>query len=550
MEPGPIDPSRGAGGTRTDVNQPQPWTDDDLLASTLPGLVDRAARLRPGAEALSLPGGDRATFAAFAARSREMARALLGAGIEPGDRVGLLLPASVDAYALVVAAMRVGAMPVPINARFKARELSYVVRHAGMSLVLADPLYADALVEEGVADRCPVHLGTWPDEFAVQASRATDAEVEARLAGAGPDSEALMLYTSGTTANPKGCIHNHRALVAEGQKIAERFSLTPDDRFWTPLPFFHIGGIAVLAGALAALCGTSQMGHFEPGPALQQLVDDRCSVVFSAFETIWLAILNQPGFAEADLSAVRLVINVGVPASLARMQERFPQAPQVSCFGSTETCAFACIGLGGDRLEQRLTTSGRPLPGIVVRAVDPLHGTDVAPGEVGELIMRGPTRFVRYHDDPEATATTIDAEGWYHSGDLGRLDPEGRVSFVGRLKDMLKVGGENVSAAEVESFLLQHPAVEIVQVVGIPDQRLVEVPAAFVQLATGRSASERELIDFCRGQIATFKVPRYVRFVEEWPMSGTKVQKFRLRESLARELDAAGITEAPRVTSR
>ena len=164
--------------------------------------------------------------------------------------------------------------------------------------------------------------------------------------------------------------------------------------------------------------------------------------------------------------------------------------------------------------------------------------------------MRGPTRFRRYHEDPEATAATIDADGWYHSGDLGRKDTEGRVSFIGRLKDMLKVGGENVAAAEVEGFLVQHPAVEIVQVVGAPDARYVEVPAAFVQLRAGATCTEQELIDFCRGRIASFKVPRYVRFVSDWPMSGTKIQKFRLRELLTAELEAAGITEAPRISSR
>lgn len=187
---------------------------------------------------------------------------------------------------------------------------------------------------------------------------------------------------------------------------------------------------------------------------------------------------------------------------------------------------------------------------VELRAVDPETGLDVPAGQVGELLMRGPTRFVRYHEDPELTSRVIDGDGWFHSGDLGRIDPDGRVAFVGRLKDMLKVGGENVAAAEVESFLLSHEAVEIVQVVSAPDARYVEVPAAFVQLKAGAEVSERELIAFCRGQIATFKVPRYVRFVEEWPMSGTKIQKFRLRERIAAELEQAGITEAPKLSSR
>ena len=299
-----------------------------------------------------------------------------------------------------------------------------------------------------------------------------------------------MLYTSGTTANPKGAIHRHGAIVAQGELMAERMRFAEGDVFWTPLPFFHVGGIATLAGTIAGGVPSVQQGFFEPGEALDLLERERCTVAFPAFETIWLAVLNHPRFAEADLTALRLVINVGVRTTLESMQARVPHAPQVSCTGSTETCAFACIGEPDDPLETRLTTSGRPLRSVEVRTVDPETGADRGPGVVGELLFRGPTLFVRYHDDPESTALAIDDDGWFHTGDLGTLDAEGRVSFVGRLKDMLKVGGENVAAADVESYLLTHPAAEIVQVVGVPDARYIEVPAAFVQLRQGATATE------------------------------------------------------------
>ena len=233
------------------------------------------------------------------------------------------------------------------------------------------------------------------------------------------------------------------------------------------------------------------------------------------------------------------------------MQERLPSATLISCFGSTETCAFACLGEAHHPLEARVTTSGLPLRDIEIRTIDPETGADAGAGVPGELIMRGPTRFDRYHDDPEQTALTIDADGWYHSGDLGRLDEAGRVSFVGRLKDMLKVGGENVAAAEIEAYLVTHPAVEIVQVVGGPGRALRRRwRRRSCSSAPARASTEQELIDYCRGEIATFKVPRYVRFVEEWPMSGTKIQKFRLREQITTELEQAGITEAPKITSQ
>lgn len=519
----------------------------ESLPSTLPGLVDRRGSELDG-EALVFPT-ERASFRAFADATADMARRLHALGVGRGDRVGFLLQASVDAYALLVGTMRLGAVPVPVNTRFKARELRYVVRHAGMRLLVAEAGFGTLLGEADVAETCRVVLGTDEPALVAAGDAVAPDEVGRAQAAVSAGDDALILYTSGTTANPKGCVHRHSALIAQGELLAERFRLTGSDRFWTPLPFFHVGGIGVLAGTLTAGCATLQMGHFEPAVALDQLEEERCTVAFPAFETIWLAVLNQPRFPEADLRSIRVVVNVGVPTSLRAMQARLPAAPQVSCFGSTETCAFACIGVVDDPLEVRVTTSGLPLRDVEVRTVDAKTGRDTAPGEVGELLVRGPTIFVRYHDDAEATARAIDADGWFHSGDLGRVDADGRVAFVGRLKDMLKVGGENVAAAEVESYLLTHPAVEIVQVVGVPDARYTEVPAAFVQLRAGAGASEAELIDFCRGQIATFKIPRYVRFVQEWPMSGTKIQKFRLRDDLIAELSEAGTDEAPKLSS-
>ena len=517
------------------------------LPQTLAGLVD--LRADATGDAVVFPG-ERAGYREFSEATLEMARRLHGAGIRKDDRVGLLMNASLDAFALQVGAMRLGAIPVPVNARFKARELEYVIRHSGMRILVAEPFYADVVEEAGARGVCRVVIGTQEPGFVADAEGVDDAPVLAAQTEVGGDDDGLMLYTSGTTAHPKGCVHLHSAIVAEGERIAERVALRPGDRFWTPLPFFHVGSIAILAGALAAECASLQMAHFEPGAALDQLEEERCTVAFPAFETIWLGVLNHPRFPEADLSRIRLVIAVGVPPSLASMQERLPNATLISCFGSTETCAFACLGEAHHPLEARVTTSGLPLRDIEIRTIDPETGADTGAGVPGELIMRGPTRFDRYHDDPEQTALTIDADGWYHSGDLGRLDEAGRVSFVGRLKDMLKVGGENVAAAEIEAYLVTHPAVEIVQVVGAPDARYLEVAAAFVQLCAGASVTEQELIDYCRGEIATFKVPRYVRFVEEWPMSGTKIQKFRLREQITTELEQAGITEAPRITSQ
>jgi fatty-acyl-CoA synthase len=517
--------------------------------STVPALVDRAARLSHG-DGIVLPA-ERVDFAQFAELTRTMARRLRAAGIGHGDRVGLLTTDRIESLAMLFGAMRIGAVPVPVNARYKARELSYVVANAGMRALLLDPSFASLLDDASLPASCRVVVGLDEPAFVAAGATVDDAELGRLEAAVQPDDSAIILYTSGTTASPKGCVYVHRGMTTQAFSYGSALELTADDRFWSPLPLFHVAGLVTLLACIAAPCPLVHVGrHFEPGPALDQLESERCTLAFPAFETIWLAVQNAPRFAEADLGSLRLVIAVGSPGSLRLMQERLPSVTQVSSFGSTECGGFVSIGRPTDPLEVRLTTNGRAFPGSELRIVDPETGEDLPPNTPGEILMRGPTRFVRYHEEPELTAEVIDADGWFHSGDLGRMDAEGRLSFAGRLKDMLKVGGENVAAAEIETYLLGHPACEIVQVVAAPDARYTEVAAAFVQLAPGATATEQELIDYCRGQIATFKVPRYIRFVDEWPMSGTKIQKFVLREQMAVELAAAGITEAPRITSR
>src|SRR6202044_3824042 len=239
--------------------------------------------------------------------------------------------------------------------------------------------------------------------------------------------------------------------------------------------------------------------------SLDQLEREHVTIVLPAFELIWMGVLGHPRFPSADLSALRIVVNVGVPERLRAMQEAVPQAVQVSCFGMTESAGSICMGSPADSLESRVTTSGRALPGIEIRVIDPETGEEAAPGQPGELLFRGATRFKEYYRDPAATAAAIDAEGFFRTGDLVRRDAEGYVSFLDRLKDMLKVGGKNVSAADIEDYLLTHPAVEVAAVVGAPDARYGEVPAAYVRLVPGAEVDEAALIAFCLGQISTYK---------------------------------------------
>jgi fatty-acyl-CoA synthase len=512
---------------------------------SLPALVDHAVRAGATNE-VAFPG-EHASLRRIAERSVTLARRLLGAGVRRGEFVGLLQAPSLDAFATLLGAMRAGAVPVPINARFRERELRHVVRDAGMRLLVTDA--NRALPDLGPDTACRVVAGVDEPAFVTGGEAVDPDEVARTLARLSADDDGLMLYTSGTTANPKGCVHRHGALVSVLRGFTERLAITPDDRLWSPLPIFHVGGIQSLGLAACAGCSVVHAGHFDPGRAIDELERERCTIAFPAFQTIWMAVLNHPRFPEADLGALRLVINVGTVGALRTMQARHPHIPQVAGYGGTESCGFATLGAPDDAEEARLTTGGAPLPGMEIRVVDPRTGADLPPGETGEFLVRGASRFVRYHGDRELTARAIDADGWFHSGDLGRADEQGRIAFVERLKDMLKVGGENVAAAEVETYLLSHPDVEVAQVVAAPDRRYDQVPAAFVQLRPGAALTEDELIAHCLGRIATYKLPRYVRFVapDAWPMSGTKIQKFRLREQIARELRERGIEEAPRL---
>jgi fatty-acyl-CoA synthase len=551
------------------------------IVATVPELVDAAAAAAPE-RVVAFPGCGE-TYRELSARSLTAAVALRRLGVGPGDFVGFLAPACLEVVELIVAAARLGAVIVPINLRFKAAEIGYLVNNADLRVLLVGGGFVE-LVREALPSLDTARAGrlglveapslrrvllldgagdvdgaggtdgvfeSWPAELARAAGSpgSERADVTAAQAGIRTDDPVLMMYTSGTTARPRGCLHSHATVVHQGAALASRLRLTTEDRFWTPLPFFHVGGFDVLFSSLWARADMHHAGAFEPGVAVRQLARERCTVAFPAFETIWLPVLDHPEFPGADLSALRLVINVGTPERMRSMQARVPHAKQISCTGSTEAMGFCCVGRIEDDAESRASSCGPMVEGTEGRIVDRETGLDAPDGVPGEFLIRGTVRFLRYHRDPELTAARIDADGWYHTGDVLVRDARGRFAFVGRLDDRLKVGGENVAASEIEDFLAAHPAVGIVAVVGAADARYGEVAAAFVQLRPGASVGERELIDFCRGRIATYKVPRYVRFVEEWPMSGTKIQKFRLRARIAADLAARGITEAPPMSS-
>jgi fatty-acyl-CoA synthase len=550
-----------------------------ITVTTLGDLLDLRAAELGDHPALVFPD-HQVSYAGLAERADFFARGLLAAGLKPGETVGILLPNCVDAIAALFGAAKAGLYPVPVNARYKSLELADLIRHSRMRLMFISPpdpaspaapdfpvLLAEAFPALAGQDRTALALDDAPDlrQIVVLGENAPPGfATEAGFAAAGavvPDGDllrrrqlvkvrdpAVVMYTSGTAAEPKGALLSHEALIrfADGTKET-RFFLTCEDRIWTALPMFHIGGIAFSVATIYAGATLVHTGFYRPELALDQIAALRCTIVLAAFETIWLPVVNQPDFKDRDLSSIRIVMTVGVAERLRDMASRLPDAVQVSCFGMTEASSFLSLSYLTDTLEQRVTTGGHPMPGMECRVVDPVTGVDLPPDTEGELLFRGSNCFSGYLNDPELTAQVFDDEGWFHTMDVATMDPDGRVTFVSRLKDMLKVGGENVSAAEVESYLLRHPAIGIVQVVSAPDDYYVEVPAAFIQLKPGAAATEEEIIAFCVGKIATFRVPRYVRFITEWPMSGTKIKKAILRDVIAADLKEQGITRAPKI---
>lgn len=546
-------------------------------ARTLDELLNLAARAFPRSQFV-FPD-ERCTYPELDRRATAFAGMLQAAGLQPRGLVGLWVPPSIDLLAAIIGTMRAGGVAVPISDRYRPDEVRYAAEHADLQVLVTTPAGAvtdrpaelhEALpsLAEHVAG--PLAVAEAPELRAVVVLGATDGragmtaaadlglpplgaepDVPAVLPAERPDHDlAYLMYTSGTSAAPKACMISHAGSLAQGRSLAfTRYGLDAECAFWCPLPLFHNAGLATLTACIVSGATFVHSGQFEPGRTLRMLEAERVTHGIPCFETIWLRVLDHPDFATTDLSRLRVVLNTGGEDLLRKLAARLPQAVQVANYGMTEGTGHVSMTAVEEPHEIRMTTGGFPLPGMEARVVDPATREELPRGERGEIQFRGVSRFLGYYKDPAATAAVIDADGWFSSGDLGEMDPEGRLTYKGRLKDMLKVGGENVASLEVESYLLRHPAVNVVAVVGAPDAYYGEVPVAYVEMAPGAQVDEQDIIDFCVDRIATFKVPRYVRFVEEWPMSGTKIRKFVLRERIAAELAAAGITEAPRVYS-
>jgi fatty-acyl-CoA synthase len=530
-----------------------------LLGETIGANLARNAAAHAGREALVVRHQDvRWSYAELDERVDELARGLIAAGLEPGDRLGIWAPNCAEWVLVQYASARAGVILVNVNPAYRMSELEYVLRQSGARMLIAATSFKgsdyaaiiDAVRPAAEALERVVLLGTdgW-DELVAAAAAVDPGELRVRSAALQFDDPINIQYTSGTTGFPKGATLSHHNILNNGFFVGEACGYTPADRICIPVPFYHCFGMVMgnLGATSHGACMVVPAPSFEPGATLAAVAEERCTSLYGV-PTMFIAELDDPGFADHDLSSLRTGIMAGSPCPVEVMRkviDRMHMRAVTICYGMTETSPVSTQTGADDDVEHRTGTVGRVHPHVEVKVVDPDTGRAVARGEPGELCTRGYSVMLGYWDEPDKTAAAIDTAGWMHTGDLATMDADGYVKIVGRSKDMIIRGGENVYPREVEEFLYTHPGIADVQVVGVPDARYGEEIAAFVIARAGADVGLESVREFCAGRIAHFKVPRYVIAVGEFPMTVTgKVQKYKLRDDAVERLDlAAAVAE-------
>ena len=544
-------------------------TDRPLLEETIPAALARAATAWGGREALVVrQQGIRWSWAELTREVDALAAGLMALGLEKGDRIGIWAPNRAEWVVTQFATARAGLILVNINPAYRLAEVEYALNKVGCKALITAATFKTSDYLGMLETLAPELANAEPGRL--QAAKLPDLRIVIRLGEektpgmlnyadvrTPPDVAALarldavtatldaneainIQFTSGTTGFPKGATLTHRNILNNGFFVAEAMKFTEQDRLAIPVPLYHCFGMVM--GVLGCMTHGSTMVFpdeaFEPASVLEAVQAERCTALYGV-PTMFVAILGHPAFKQFDLSSLRTGIMAGAPCPIEVMKRvigEMGMAEVTIAYGMTETSPVSFQSSTDEPLERRVSTVGRIHPHVEVKIVDEA-GRTTPPGQQGELLTRGYSVMQGYWNDAERTAEAIDAEGWMHTGDLGVLDEAGYGNIVGRVKDMVIRGGENVYPREVEEFLYRHPKIADVQVFGVPDERFGEELCAWVVAAPGEALSEEEVREFCRGQIAHYKIPRYVKFVDAFPMTVTgKAQKFVMRDTMIEEL--------------
>jgi fatty-acyl-CoA synthase len=523
-----------------------------LLEETIGSNLEQTVSRFPDREALvSFQQGLRYSWTELDGAVDELARGLIAAGLQKGDRVGIWSPNCAEWVLVQYATAKLGVILVNINPAYRTSELEYALHQSGCRMLVAAPAFKTSdyramvtEVREGLKalERVVFLDGEDWEELLAGAAGVDPGQLRERSAALAASDPINIQYTSGTTGFPKGATLTHRNILNNGFFVGEGVRYTHEDRVCIPVPFYHCFGMVM--GNLA--CSSHGATMVIPAPAfeaeatLQAVATERCTSLYGV-PTMFIAMLGAPGFDGYDLESLRTGIMAGSPCPvevMKRVIERMHMSEVGICYGMTETSPVSTQTATDDPLEKRVGSVGRVGPHLEVKVADPETSDTVARGETGELCTRGYSVMTGYWEDPERTAEAIDADGWMHTGDLATMDGEGYFNIVGRIKDLVIRGGENVYPREVEEFLYSHPDIRDVQVIGVPDERYGEELMACVIPRSGAALDEDAVREYCRGRIAHYKVPRYVKFVDSFPMTVTgKVQKFRMRDQAIDELD-------------
>ena len=534
-----------------------------LLGETIGENLGRVAAAHPDAEALvDVPTGRRWTYADFDAETDMLARGLIAAGLAAGDRLGLWAPNCAEWVQLQYATAKAGIILVNINPAYRSHELGFALRQSGVRvLVSAERFKASnyrGMIEEVSPDlpelQDVIYLGTPEWDALSEAGRAggsshaggTDPLGE-REASLSFDDPINIQYTSGTTGFPKGATLSHHNILNNGFFIGEGCRYSAQDRVCIPVPFYHCFGMVLgnLACTTHAACIVIPAPGFDPAQTLRAVQAERCTSLYGV-PTMFIAELALPDFGSYDLSTLRTGIMAGSPCPvevMKRVVSEMHMTEVTICYGMTETSPVSTQTTADDETDRRVSTVGRVHPHVEVKIIDPEPGRVLPRDTPGELCTRGYSVMLGYWDEPERTADAIDPARWMHTGDLAVMDEAGYLNIVGRIKDMVIRGGENIYPREIEEFLYRHPLVQDVQVVGVPDSKYGEELCAWIIAKPGTRPGEADIRAFCTGRIAHYKIPRHIRFVPSFPLTITgKVQKFKIRDAMMAEL---GVNERP-----